>query len=149
MSAHIHHFEEDGFCACGADKHFSVDMLGFLIPDGKGEAVITRPAPEQTAGPVVLTVNYTLGHSYTETWRKTEGVRCPKCTSLRVWRDCDEPSTCEDPLPLHICLYCGHAFEYEAESDPDNLSAQRLAQLRQKERLADAVDYTHVTKQGE
>lgn len=139
MSKHIHRYDEDGFCHCGADMQFDGVVITPPVKTAPSHIALscaslllngTQPTPEQTAGPVGLTIKYPLGHSYAEQWRKADDVRCTKCASAEVWRDCDEPCNPEDSAPLHICVECGHAFEYETGNGYGDLNEQRLAQLR-------------------
>lgn len=76
---------------------------------------------------ITLTVKYPLGHSYTEEWKEAQNICCPECTEPTVWREARDRGTCEDSAPMHICLTCGHSFNYEA--DFDEYTAQRLSQL--------------------
>lgn len=64
MSKHIHRYDEDGFCHCGADMQFDGVVITPPVKTAPSHVALscaslllngTQPTPEQTAGPGVST----------------------------------------------------------------------------------------------
>ena len=74
-------------------------------------------------------VKYELGHSYEETWERSES-HCPVCGERRVWVECGEGDYYDGPM--YMCEACGSSGckWYGDTRHNDWQDKQRLAAIR-------------------
>ena len=62
-------------------------------------------------------------------------IYCPKCHICSVWKELSEEYLTEYRTPTHICVSCGHVFQYEDEGlaptlNPASLLHQAYTQIK-------------------
>lgn len=75
-----------------------------------------------------FSVKYELGHSYEETWDKSEYF-CPHCGKNEVWEQQGDGDYYQGVT--YLCISCGGIFHLPQRPRPENWQdQQRIAELK-------------------
>lgn len=87
---------------------------------------------------VKFEVNYQAGHSYAESWSKTNAY-CPDCGKQSAWHDQGGGDYYVDEE--FICTACGFSFHLPCSHliDNDHAGLQRLAALRAADQASERL----------